>query len=236
MSVGNLVRATCAIAIGAAVGAASASAQQFPDKPITIVVTASVGGSIDGLTRQLQPHWEPTIGKNFVIDNKEAASGIAGVRHFMSRPDDGYTIMICTEAHVTATLEKTETFGLKDLEFINVHQFDPISVTAKAGRFKSFDDMMAEAKAKPNSVSWGTPPTGAPVIVGKLLARDFGLPLRFVPQANGAAADTSLLGGHIELKLGGAASDGNELGDKITRARPCRRQAAALSAGRADAE
>lgn len=213
MKLTNLWGALCAIATGVALATAPAAA--FPDKPITIVVTASVGGSIDGLTRQLQPHWEKTLGKTFVIDNKEQASGVTGVRFFMSRPDDGHTIMICTEAHVNATLEKTDTFALKDIEFINVHQFDPVSITVLADRFKSIDELIAEAKAKPNSLSWGTPPTGAPAILGKLISRDWSLPLRFVPQSNGAAADTSLLGKHIEIKLGGAASDGTELGDKI---------------------
>jgi tripartite-type tricarboxylate transporter receptor subunit TctC len=204
-----------ALVFGTTLYAGAACAQSYPDKPINIVVTASVGGSIDALTRQLQPHWEATIGKTFNVENKEAASGVAGVRYFTSRPDDGYTIMICTEAHVSATLEKAPDVKLSLLEIINVHQFDPVSITVLAGKYKSFDELMAAAKAKPDSLTWGTPPTGSPAIIGKLLSRDFGMPLRYVPQNNGAATDTALLGGHIDLTLGGAASDASELGDKV---------------------
>jgi tripartite-type tricarboxylate transporter receptor subunit TctC len=203
------------VVLGAAFLAAPALAQ-YPDKPITIVVTAAVGGSIDALSRQLGQSWEPAIGKGFVIDNKEGGGGVTGVRYFMSRPDDGYTIMVCTEAHLTTALQKTDTFTLDDLEVINVQQFDPTSITVRAdSRFKTIDDLIKEAKEKPNTLTWGSPTSGSAALVGKLWAKSFGLQVRFVPQDSGASSDTALMGGHVDIKLGTAAGDFAELGDKV---------------------
>ena len=188
----------------------------YPEKPISIIVTAAVGGSIDALSRQLGQFWETAIGKGFVIDNKEGGGGVTGVRYFMSRPDDGYSIMVCTEAHLTTALQKTDTFTLDDLDIINVQQFDPTSITVRAdSRFKSIDDLIKEARANPGSLSWGSPASGSAALVGKLMAREFGLQVRFVPQDSGASSDTALLGGHVDFKLGTAAGDFAELGDKV---------------------
>ena len=192
-----------------------ATAQDYPDKPITIVVSAAVGGSVDALTRQLTVSWDKTVGNKFNIDNKDGAGGIAGVRYFLARPDDGYNILLCTEAHVTAAIEKTPGLSPDQIEVINVHQFDPTTITVRAdSRFKSIDDLIREAKAKPNSLAWGSPSVGVAQMVGKLFARSLGIEVRFVPQNSGAASDTALLGGHVDYRLGTAGGDFSELGDK----------------------
>jgi tripartite-type tricarboxylate transporter receptor subunit TctC len=186
-------------------------AQGYPEKPITIVVSGQVGGSIDALSRQLAPVWEKMIGQKFNVDNKSGAAGITGVRYFMQQPDDGYTILVCTEAHFSAAMEKG---GMKstDIELINMHQFDPTSFTVLAtSRIKSLEDMVKEAQQKPNTVSWGSPAVGAAALVGKLFAKNWNLDVRYIPQAGGAESDTALLGGHVDVKVGTAAGDTSEL-------------------------
>jgi len=183
----------------------STSAQQFPQKPITIIVSASVGGSIDALVRQLVPHWEKTLGTTFVVQNKEGADGITGVRYFMGRPDDGYTILVATEAHITATMEKA---GLKpeDMELINLQQFTPTAwIVLESSRFMTMEDLVKEAQEKPDTISWGSPPTGNPKIAGSAVQKVWNLRLRYVPQAGGAGTDAALLGGHIDIKAGSAS-------------------------------
>jgi tripartite-type tricarboxylate transporter receptor subunit TctC len=202
------------LAIAALVSAAlpgSAIAQTYPEKPITVVVAAAVGGSIDALTRQLAPFWEKTLGQKIVVDNKTGGGGITGVRSFMQQPSDGYTVLICTEAHFTATMEKTD-LKTTDVELINMQQFDPTSFTVlETSRFKSLEDLVKEAQQKPKSVSWGSPASGSAAIVGKLVAKNWNLDLRFVPQSGGAETDTALLGGHVDMKVGTAAGDVSEL-------------------------
>jgi putative tricarboxylic transport membrane protein len=190
----------------------SGTAQTYPDKPITIVVSGQVGGSIDALSRQLAPFWEKALGQKMVVENKSGAAGITGVRYFMQQPDDGYTLLICTEAHFTAAMEKGGNLKSTDIELINMHQFDPTSFTVlETSRFKSLEDLVKEAQQKPKTVSWGSPAVGAAALVGKLFARNWNLDVRYVPQAGGSEADTALLGGHVDVKVGTAAGDVSEL-------------------------
>lgn len=187
-------------------------AATFPDRPITLVVTSQVGGSIDALARQLAPFWEKALGQRVSVENKVGADGITGVRYFMDRPDDGYTILICTEAHFTATMEKSSGLKSTDVQLINMQQFDPTTFTVlETSRFKSMEDFVKEVKAKPNTVTWGSPSTGTARVMGQIVAKDWDLNMRYIPQASGAQTDTALLGGHVDLKVGSAASDTAEL-------------------------
>ena len=193
-----------------------ALAQDFPDRPINIVVSGAVGGSIDNMARQLIQFWEPAIGKGFTIENKDGAGGITGVRYFLGRPDDGYNLLICTAAHAAAAIAKTAGMSTSDIDAINVQQFDPTTIVVRAdSRFKTIDDLIKEAKAKPNTLTWGSPAVGMAQMVGKLFARSLGIQVRFVPQDSGAASDTAILGGHVDYRLGTAAGDFAELGDKV---------------------
>ena len=190
---------------------AHAIAQAYPERPITVVVAASVGGSIDALARQLAPFWEKALGQKIIVENKTGGGGVTGVRHFMQQPDDGYTIMVCTEAHFTATMEKT-SLKPTEVELINMQQFDPTSFTVlETSRFKTLEEMVKEAQTKPKNVSWGSPATGSAALVGKLIAKNWKLDLRYIPQSGGAETDTALLGGHVDVKVGTAVSDISEL-------------------------
>jgi tripartite-type tricarboxylate transporter receptor subunit TctC len=187
-------------------------AQSFPDHPITLIVSSQVGGSIDALARQLAPFWEKTLGQKVNVENKTGADGITGVRYFMEQPDDGYAVLICTEAHYTATVEKTDGLKAADAELINMQQFDPTTFTVlETSPLKTIDDLVKQVKDNPDTVTWGSPPTGSAAMIGKIVARDWDLNMRYVPQASGAETDTALLGGHVDVKVGSAASDTAEL-------------------------
>jgi tripartite-type tricarboxylate transporter receptor subunit TctC len=205
-------RAAAGLIAFAAMLPGAGMAQGYPERPIAIVVSGQVGGSIDALSRQLAPVWEKAIGQKFNVDNKSGAAGITGVRYFMQQPDDGYTILVCTEAHFTAAMEKGGNLKSTDIELINMHQFDPTSFTVlDKSRFKSLEDLVKEAQQKPNTVTWGSPAVGAAALVGKLFAKNWKLDVRYIPQAGGAEADTALLGGHVDVKVGTAAGDISEL-------------------------
>jgi len=190
---------------------ASASAQMYPDKPVTIIVSASVGGSVDGLSRALAPYWEKELGQPITVENKPGAGGITGVRYFMEQPDDGYYIWVGTEAHFTSAVEKSDNITPDDLAVINMQQFTPSTwFVLDSSRFQTMDDVINEAKEKPDTITYGSPPTGNTLISGGVVEQEWGVDLRFVPQAGGAETDTALLGGHIDIKIG-TAGDITEL-------------------------
>jgi tripartite-type tricarboxylate transporter receptor subunit TctC len=200
-----------AVAAAAAVAVPGVAVAEYPEKPITIIVSASVGGSVDGLARALAPYWEKELGQSVVVENKEGAGGITGVRYFLEQPDDGYSVWVGTEGHFSSTVEKTGTVKPSDLAVINMQQFTPTTwFVLETSRFKSLEDVIKEAKEKPDTVTYGSPPTGNAVITGGFVEKEWGLDLRYVPQSGGAETDTALLGGHIDIKIG-TAGDINEL-------------------------
>lgn len=189
-----------------------AGAQTYPDKPITIVVSGQVGGTVDAMTRQFAPYWEKALGQTIVVENKSGAAGVTGVRYFLEQPDDGYTVLIGTEAHYSAAMEKDANLKSTNVELINMHEFDPAVFTVlETSRFKSLEELVKEAQQTPKSVSWGSPPTGAPALIGKLVAKNWNLDMRYIPQAGGVESDTALLGGHVDVKVGTATGDSTEL-------------------------
>lgn len=196
-----------AAALGVAMVALPSSAMSqatYPERPVTIIVSSAVGGSIDALARQLAPYWEKTLGTSIVVENHEGAGGINGVRYFLDQPDDGYTILVCTEAHYTATVEKAGV-TTSDIELINMQQYSPTAwIVLEDSRFKTLEDVIKEAKEKPDTISWGSPPTGNSTISAGIVEKGWGADLRYVPQDTGAATDTALLGGHIDIKIGTA--------------------------------
>jgi tripartite-type tricarboxylate transporter receptor subunit TctC len=207
-----LKTSSLALAAAALMLPAGALAQAYPEKPVTVVISGQVGGTIDTLARQLAPFWEKHLGQPLVIDNRSGAAGVTGVRHFLEQPQDGYTILVGTEAHYSASMEKDPNLKSTDIELINMHQFDPAAITVlQTSRFKTLEDIVNEAKAKPDSITWGSPPTGAPALVGALVSKNWDLTLRFIPQAGGVESDTALLGGHVDFKVGTATGDSREL-------------------------
>ncbi len=200
-----------AVAAAATIAVPGIAVAEYPEKPITIIVSASVGGSVDGLARALAPYWEKELGQSVVVENKEGAGGITGVRYFLEQADDGYTVWVGTEGHFSSTVEKTGTVKASDLAVINMQQFTPTTwFVLETSRFQSLDDVVKEAKEKPDTVTYGSPATGNAVITGGFVEKEWGLDLRYVPQSGGAETDTALLGGHIDIKIG-TAGDINEL-------------------------
>jgi tripartite-type tricarboxylate transporter receptor subunit TctC len=195
----------------AAMALPGSAAAEYPEKPITIVVSASVGGSIDALTRQLAPFWEKTLGQKINIENKDGAGGITGVRYFMEQPDDGYTILIATQAHYQAAVEKSDTLKTGDVAVINMQQFTPTAwFVLDSSPYKSFEDLYKAAMDKPDTITYGCPTTGNTMISAGVVTKEWKANMRFVPQEGGAETDTALLGGHIDVKIG-TAGDITEL-------------------------
>lgn len=198
--------------LGVALVPAAALAQAYPERPVTIVISGQVGGTIDAMARQLLPYWERALGQSLAIDNRSGAAGVTGVRYFLEQPADGYTIMIGTEAHYTAAMEVDRNIDSGDIVLINMQQFDPAALTVlEASGYETLEQLVRHIQDNPDRVTWGSPPTGTPALVGHLVARNWDLDVRFIPQAGGVESDTALLGGHVDYKLGTATGDSTEL-------------------------
>ena len=189
-----LLAAAFVLAAGAAGTAGPAFAQTFPSKPITIVVPFSPGGGADTLIRTLQPRLAALWGQAVVVDNKPGASGHIGADIVAKAPADGHTLLMASTAAISER---------------NVDRFAPVAlvsaeayvVVVNAGvPAKNIAELVALAKARPDSLHFGSSGIGAAShLSGELFKSRAGVKLVHVPYKGTGQALTDLLAGHIEL-------------------------------------
>lgn len=202
----NLSRVFVCVALGALglTAATAALAEDYPSKPIRLVVPFPPGGSLDMVSRIVGQKLTEELKQPVLVDNRPGASGNIGMDHVAKAAPDGYTIVmapfgIATNAHL---FQKLPFDPLKDLAPIirvadqpNVLIINPDKVKAK-----SVAELVTLLKANPGKLSFGTSGPGNPQ---DLAARTFmaatGTDMVNVAYKGGAPALTDLVGGHIDL-------------------------------------
>jgi tripartite-type tricarboxylate transporter receptor subunit TctC len=181
-------------------GFSAASQAKYPERPITVIVPFSPGGGTDILTRAIQKYFPYDL----VPINIEGASGLVGAQQTLYAKPDGYTIlghnpMNLLGQYMAGTTDKTLYKDLKTICYI-VDDYT-IVTTNKSTGWKTWDDVVKAAKAKPGSIKWGvTGAAGQSVADTTRAMKAFGLDVVLVPYDGGAATRTALLGSHIQLE------------------------------------
>lgn len=195
-----------ALALLAAASAAPLGARAqsgFPDKPVTVVVGYSAGGAVDAVARTLGQAMSASLGQSFVIDNKPGAGTNIAVKYVIDAKPDGYTLLMAANAlAANMALYKPQPFDAeKDLVAVSLVGRVPVVIAANASApYSNVQQLVAAAKAKPNSVAFATPGNGStPHMAAELFARAAGIELLHVPYRGGAQAITDVLGGQVPL-------------------------------------
>jgi tripartite-type tricarboxylate transporter receptor subunit TctC len=183
---------------------AAALAQAYPAKPITMVVPWPAGGSTDVVMRTICEAAAKNLGQPIVIDNKPGATGTLGpaVMAANAKPD-GYTLaqMPITVMRLPL-MQKTAWDAVKDFTYVVHLTGYTFGITTKGdGQFKSWQEVVAYAKANPGKVTYATPGAGSSLHIGmeQIAARD-GIQLTHVPFKGGAETNAAVLGGHTTLQ------------------------------------
>lgn len=176
----------------------------YPTQPIRVIVPTDPGGAIDGLARAFQRAFEQTraIPRNVVIVNMAGAGGTIGTRAIRDAAPDGYTIGLWHDGLVTSRAMGVADFDHTAFEIIGATGFAEIGIaTGSNGRFKTFADMVAFARANPREVTVAAN-IGLPVhFVPMRLAQAAGVELRYVQVGGGARRYQSLVGGHTDIAM-----------------------------------
>jgi len=181
---------------------AAASAQDWPSRPLRIVVPFPAGGSADVQTRVIADELSKALGQPVVIENKPGAGGNIGTEQAAHSEADGYTLLMGTNATQTMNEYMYASPG-----FDPVKDFAPIILVGKlpmvlaaspsfAGN--SLADLVAAAKATPDKVDIALPSTTARIVFEFLKGRT-GASLFSVPYKGSATATTDVLGGQVPL-------------------------------------
>ena len=196
------VIATLAAATGAlgAFGAIT-QAQNFPSRPVTFIVPYAVGGTVDVQLRALAAATEKHLGRSFVVENRPSATGILGPAQVAATAKpDGYTI---TQIHTGVLrlpfMAKTSYDPAVDFSYIiGISGLTSGLVVRSDAPWRTFDEFLADARAHPGKVSYGSPAGAAtPYIVMQQIARRQGIQWTHLPFKSTAESTNALLGGHI---------------------------------------
>src|SRR6185369_2348864 len=178
-------------------------AQEFPSKPIKVVVGYSAGGAVDIVARTLGQSMSASMGQPFVVDNKPGAGTNIAVKSVIEAAADGYTLLMAANAlAANMALYQPPPFDAeRELVPVALIGRVPVVIAANPGApYSSVAQLIQAAKAKPGSIAFATPGNGStPHMAGELFARAAGISLLHVPYRGGAQAVTDVIGGQVPL-------------------------------------
>lgn len=184
--------------------AVAAEAQEFPGKPVRLVVGYAAGGPTDVIGRLLAQDMSATLGQGVIVENRTGANGLIATLEVKKAPPDGYTLLVTTLSHnVNAILmaDKKPYDPLADFTTIGLVSFLPMVMVAKGdGPFNSVQDVIDAAKARPGEVSYASAGNGGSAhLAGALLATLTHTQMTHVPFRGNAPALTEVMAGRVSF-------------------------------------
>lgn len=191
----GLLASTAALPTWAQTGA-------FPEKPLTFICPWPAGGTADQTMRALCAAAAKELGQAIAVENRVGASGMIGLKAMASAKPDGYTIgQIPISVTRFSQLGTVQIDPLKDLTYLarTSGQVFGIAVPANS-RFKSLQELVKEAQAKPGKINYAHAGVGGATHVGmEEFALAAGIELAHIPYKGGADALQAVLGGHVDV-------------------------------------
>jgi tripartite-type tricarboxylate transporter receptor subunit TctC len=189
---------------------AAAHAQDWPTKPVKFVSPYPPGGSVDPLARLLAAKLTESFKQQFIVENRTGASGIIGTDYVAKSAPDGYTWVFIFDTHsVHQALNSKLPFDpIKDFAPVMIVGTAPMALTTGASKpYKSFADVLAAAKAKPDTLTVGNVGNGSlGHLATILLNQAAGIKLVAVPYKGGGPLSTDVLGGQIDFAMASTAA------------------------------
>jgi len=180
-----------------------AQAQEWPVRPVRIIVPFAAGGSADVFGRFLALRLQETLGQPFVIDNRPGAGSVIGTDAVAKAAPDGYTLLLMSNTHtVNESLIPNKPFQLmRDFAPIAPINYSDLVLVARAGLPAStLPELIKAAKAKPDSLSYASSGPGTPYhMAGELFKTMAGVAIVHIPYKGSAGARTDVLGGQVDL-------------------------------------
>ncbi|MET0670267.1 MAG: tripartite tricarboxylate transporter substrate binding protein [Xanthobacteraceae bacterium] len=196
---------TFALAI-ALLGAGGASAQDYPTRPITLIVPFPAGGGVDVIGRIVAEKLSASLGQQVIVDNRGGAAGVIGTRVAKAAPPDGYTLVMATSGSIAINPTLYANPGYeprKDLVPIGLISSTPVVLMAHpSAPQQTLAELIAFAKANSGKLDIGTPPPGTSAYLGAELLKSLAaIDFTIVTYKGTGPLTTDLIGGHVKLAL-----------------------------------
>ncbi len=208
-----MIKRTLLAASLLAFAAAAVAQENFPDRPITMIVPFPPGGVADITGRPTAAAMEKILKQPVVIANRSGAGGAVGNAAVANAKPDGYTILMALSSITVipaadALFNRKPAYSLDQLTPIALISADPtILVVHPSLPVKSLKELLALARSKPGEMSFSSSGVyGALHMPMEMFLHATKLKMRHVPTTGGGPAITTLLGGHVEMTAGGPAA------------------------------
>ena len=185
--------------------ASSIAADEYPDKPVTLVVGFGVGGSSDRMTRAMSPFLSEELGQPVKVINKKGAATLLGLNYTLKRPANGYTIYSGAVspylgAHIMTGKAR---YTMDDWEILNIQWPDyTLYAAGKDSPYKSLEEVLTAIRENPGKVSAAAMQNSVGLLTLKLMLQEAGIPeknLNLVTYASGGKARSAVAGGSVDL-------------------------------------
>lgn len=201
------ILAAAALAIVA--GIASAHAQSFPSRPITIIAPFPAGGPLDSIARIIAEPMREVLGQPVVIENVPGAGGNLGIGRLVRAEPDGYTVGIGQwSTHVVNPVTYALPYNVQEMEPIALLTITPqLIIARKDFPAKDLKEMIAWLKANPDKATAATVgAAGGAQVSAVYFQKETGTTFRFVPYRGGGPAVQDMAGGQVDLMFDQAAN------------------------------
>ena len=180
-----------------------AHAQNYPTRPVKIVVPFATGGPADNYARFIAQRLQESLGQTFVVDNKPGAGSVIGTDVAAKAAPDGYTLLLMSNTHtVNETLIPNKPFALMK-DFVGVapiNYSDLVLVVNPTKGLNSLADVIRVAKAQPGKLNYASSGPGTPYhMAGELFKSMAKIDMVHVPYKGSSGARTDVLGGQVDM-------------------------------------
>lgn len=184
--------------------------EPFPNRPIKVLIGFAAGGVSDVMARMLAPDLQKELGQPVIVENKPGASGIIAANLVAKSPPDGYALYMAPNTHLINYVMNPQ------IPFHSVRDFTPITlltttpsllVVGADSPWKTVDDYVAAAKAKPGEISYATSGIGTTVhLGGELFAHVAGIKLNHIPYKGANQSVEAVVAGQVQSSISAVSS------------------------------
>ena len=201
----SLVRTALFLAFAGVPAAASAQQAAYPAKPVKLVIPYPPGGGTDITGRAMAQKLSEFLGQSVVIENKPGATGMIGAATVAKSAPDGYTVLFgaASEMAINASLFKNMTYDPRsDFEPVTLVATFPLVFIAPATTNQSLKELIEAARAKPDSVSYGSIGSGSPQhLAAELLSSMAKARFLHIPYKGSGPLVQDAVGGHVNMAV-----------------------------------
>ena len=194
-----------AVLLTVAVSGAQADAEDYPARPVRIIVPFGPGGPADVVARQIGSILQENLGQPFVVENRTGAGGVIGTLEVAKAPADGYTLLMMSNTQsANESLAPQRKYELmRDLTPIaSLNTSDLVIVVHPAVPARTLQEFIALAKAEPGKLNYASSGQGTPYhMAGELFKATAGVNIVHVPYRNSGEARSGVIGGQVQMMI-----------------------------------